>query len=259
MQITEDLLMAYADGEADSETRAAVEAAMARDGAIRERVEAHRRLRGTMAGAFRPSLSEPVPERLLAAARGERSQRPSRPAEIVDLAAVRARKTKPKAPPAPSRAWLQWAALAACVVVGVFVARGLGQPGVTPMIGDRHGELMAQGALARALDLQIAGQEPPPNPVVRIGVSFHSADRTFCRTFQVLRGEALAGVACRAPNGWQVRATAASTGESVNAGGYRTAASPLPPAVTATVDAIIAGSPLDAQAEAAAKAKDWRE
>jgi hypothetical protein len=259
MQITDDMLMAYADGEADRETRAAVEAAMARDGAIRERVEAHRRLRGTMAGTFGSTLNEPVPEQLIAAARGERRPRPVRPAEIVDLAAVRASKVRPKAPPAPRRAWLQWAALAACVVAGVFLARGLGQPGMAPMIGDHHGALMAQGALARTLDLQLASQNASPDAAVHIGVSFRAADKTFCRTFQVLRGEALAGVACRHADGWQVRTAAAAVGQSVNASGYRTAATSIPPAVSATVDAMIDGSPLDAQAEAAAKAKNWRQ
>jgi len=33
----------------------------------------------------------------------------------------------------------------------------------------------------------------------------------------------------------------------------------MPPAVSATVDAVIDGAPLDAQGEAAAKAKGWRE
>ena len=260
MQITEDMLMAYADGEADRETRAAVEAAMARDGAIRERVEAHRRLRATVAGAFGGVLSEPAPEHLIAAARGERRPRPSRPAEVVDLAAVRARKvTPPKAAPAARRVWLQWGALAACVVVGAFLARGLAQPGLTPMIGDHHGVLAAQGALSRALETDLAGQAQAPDQAVRIGVSFRTADKTFCRTFQVLRGEALAGVACRDAGGWQVRVAVAQAGQGVNASGYRTASTSTPPAVSAAVDAMIAGSPLDAQAEAAAKAKGWRE
>jgi hypothetical protein len=250
MTITEELLMAYADGEADAETRAAVEAAMARDAGVRERVEAHRRLRRT--------LNEPLPERLFAAARGERRP-PSRPAEIVDLAAVRARKVQPKAKPARSRAWVQWSALAACVIAGVVLARGLGGIGMGPMVGDRHGTLMAQGALAHALDNQLAGRPAGSGAAARIGVSFRATDRSLCRTFQTLQGAGLAGLACRGPDGWQVRVAAASPPVSTNSSGYRTAASPMPAAVIATVDATIDGSPLDAQAEAAAKAKGWRD
>jgi len=260
MKITEDLLMAYVDGEADAETRAAVEAAMAADGAIRERVEAHRRLRGTLSGAFGSAMSEPAPERLLAAVRGEHGPSPSsRPAEIVDLAAVRARKAAPKAPPRPRRAWIQWSALVACLAIGVIAARGLGSIGTSPMIADRHGTLVAQGGLSQALDQQVAGSALSPDQAVRIGVSFRTTEKLYCRTFQVVRGDGLAGLACRAPTGWQVRVAAASPAHGVGAAGYRTAGSATPPAVSATVDAMIDGAPLDAQGEAAAKARGWRE
>ena len=256
MQITEDLLMAYADGEVDAETRAAIEAAMVLDSTIRDRVETHRRLRGTLAGAFGSALTEPAPERLVAAARGESV---ARAAEIVDLAAVRARKAAPKPAAPPRRAWVQWSALAACLAIGVILARGLGTVGSTALIGDRNGTLMAQGALSQALDQQITGAAAAPDQAVRIGVSFRATDKVYCRTFQVVRGDGLAGLACRAPNGWQVRVAAVPTSHDAGATAYRTAGSTIPAAVSATVDAIIDGSPLDARAEAAAKAKGWRE
>jgi hypothetical protein len=259
MQITEDQLLAYVDGEADAQTRAAVEAAMAGDRSIRRRVEAHQRLRGTLAGAFGSAMSEPVPERLLATARGEQASGSARAAEIVDLAAVRARKQTPKAPAPSRRAWVQWTALAACLAIGVILARGLGSVGTSPMIAERHGTLMAQGALSTALDQQIAGSAGPPDQAVKIGVSFHATDKTYCRTFQVMRGDGLAGLACRAADGWQVRAAAASPVHAAGSSGYRTASSPIPALVSASVDAIIDGAPLDAQAEAAAKAKGWRD
>jgi hypothetical protein len=257
MQITEDLLMAYADGEADAEVRAAVEAAMVLDSSIRDRVEAHRRLRGHLADAFKSALSEPVPERLMATARGEPTTA-TRRAEIVDLAAVRARKSAPKAPAAPRRAWVQWSALAACLAIGVIAARGLGSIGTSPIIGDRHGTLMAQGALSQALDQQIAGTAAAPDQAVKIGVSFRTADKLYCRTFQVMRGDGLAGLACRSPTGWQVRIADATPPHGGAAAGYRPAGSAIPAAVSATVDAMIDGSPLDANAEAAAKAKGWK-
>lgn len=259
MRITEELLMAYVDGEADGQTRAAVEAAMARDAGVRARVEAHRRLRGTLAGAFGAAISEPVPDRLLAAARDEPGASSGlRPAEIVDLAAVRARKQAPKAPPPSRRVWVQWGALAACLAIGVILARGLGSIGTSPMIGDRHGTLVAQGALSQALDQQIAGSPATPDQAVKIGVSFRATDKAYCRTFQVVRGDGLAGLACRAPEGWRVRVAAASPAHGVVQAGYRTAGSPIPTAVSATVDSMIDGAPLDAKAEAVAKARGWR-
>jgi hypothetical protein len=260
MNLTEELLMAYADGEADAQTRAAIEAAMAKDSAIRERVEAHRRLRGALAGAFGSAMREPAPERLVAAARGASPTRPpAKPAEIVDLAAVRARKAASTVEPAPRRGWVRWSALAACVAIGVILARGLGAVGTAPLIADTHGTLIAQGALSLALDRQIAGAAAAPDQSIKIGVSFRTTDKLYCRTFQVVRGDGLAGLACRAPAGWQVRVTAATPTILPNAKGYRTAASAIPPAISASVDAMIDGSPLDAQAEMAARAKGWRQ
>jgi hypothetical protein len=259
MDIPEDLLMAYVDGEADAALRATVEAAMASDARLRARVEAHRRLRGKMAGAFGAALSEPVPERLAAAVRGESSTRSARPAEIVDLAAARARRAAPKPAPAQRPAWVQWSALAACLVIGVILARGLGAVGAAPMIGERHGILVAQGGLTHALDQQLSGSPANTDQAVKIGVSFRTSDRLYCRTFQVVRGDALAGLACRRGGDWQVRVATAAAAQSTGATGYRTAASAIPAAVSASVDEMIVGAPLDAQAEAAAKAKGWRE
>jgi anti-sigma factor RsiW len=259
MDITEERLMAYVDGEADAETRTAIEAAMAGNARLRARIEAHRRLRGRMSGAFADTLSEPVPERLVAAARGESSTRSSRPAEIVDLAAVRARRSAPKSAPSVRPAWVQWSALAACLAIGVIIARGLGAMGSSPMIGDRHGTLIAQGGLAKALDQQLASSAATPDQAVKIGVSFRSNDKLYCRTFQVIRGDGLAGLACRRGGDWQVRAAIAAAARGVGATSYRTAASNLPTAISASVDEIIVGAPLDSQAEAAAKAKGWRE
>jgi hypothetical protein len=196
----------------------------------------------------------------MSAARGEPGgARLSRPAEIVDLAAVRARKAVPKAAPRPRPAWVQWSALAACLAIGVIAARGLAGFESGALVADHHGTLTAQGALARALDQQIAGAAGAPDRAVKIGVSFRSSDRMLCRTFEVVRGDGLAGLACRAPGGWQVRVAAANPVHGGSSDGYRTAASAIPAAVSASVDAMIVGSPLDAQGEAAAKAKGWRE
>jgi hypothetical protein len=254
MKITDDIVIAYVDGLADAETRTAVEAAMTRDGSVRRRVEAHRRLRRGAAGDSAPSLSEASPERALASANGQAALR-SRPAEVVDLAAVRAQRTRPKSDAAPNRAWIQWVALGACVVAGVIMARGLAGAGASPMIADRHGVLFAEGPLARALDQQITDGSAPANPAARIGITFQAGDKSLCRTFQTVQGEGLAGLACRLAGAWRVRAVA----EAVAPANGNRAGAPMPSSIAAEVSAIIVGSPLDPQAEAVARAKDWRE
>ena len=86
MTISEEILMAYADGELDAATRASVEAAMQEDPEIRKRVAGHRALRETMRGAFSAVLDEPVPDRLIQAARGQSTEPKS---AVVDLSLAR--------------------------------------------------------------------------------------------------------------------------------------------------------------------------
>ena len=83
--IADETLMAYADGEADAATRAQVEAAMQEDPEVGRRVARHRALREAMRGAGASVLDEPVPERLIAAARG----RAPTSGAVVDLSRAR--------------------------------------------------------------------------------------------------------------------------------------------------------------------------
>ena len=66
MTFSDQTLSAYADGELDAATGAALEAAMATDPELARRVERQRALRARVQDAFAPVLAEPVPERLLA-------------------------------------------------------------------------------------------------------------------------------------------------------------------------------------------------
>jgi hypothetical protein len=257
MMISDEKLMAYVDGELDAAGRSQVETAMAADPALADKVRRHRRLRERLSGAHGRVLAEASPPALIAAARGQAAPRAS--ATVVDLAAARAKRTAAVAVRPPSQ-WSRWAGLAACLVVGVGVSWiAMQRPGGVPIAVTPEG-LAAQNGLAHALDAQ-AGASSIGGTM--IGVSYRSADHRYCRTFELDQGrtepgQVLAGVACREPSGWKVRVVAAANAAAANASGYRTAASALPPAVAATVDATIDGAPLDAQGEAAAKAHGWR-
>src|SRR5262245_25694610 len=86
--ITDEMLMAYVDGELDAEARAAVETAMARDPDIARQVEQHKALRKKLHTAFDGVLQEPLPDRLIATARN--APTPLHEASVTDLAQVRA-------------------------------------------------------------------------------------------------------------------------------------------------------------------------
>jgi hypothetical protein len=126
------------------------------------------------------------------------------------------------------------------------------------MIGGPPGTLIAQGELAGALDSQLASSGVRPGDAVRLGVSFHSTDGYYCRTFQVASGAGFAGLACRDPAGWRIRMAVANGAPNANGGAYRQAASDTPAPILAAVQGLIDGVPLDAQQEAAIRAKGWK-
>ncbi|MDE2263214.1 MAG: hypothetical protein KGL45_11870 [Gammaproteobacteria bacterium] len=246
MTIPDEVLMAYADDELDAETRAAVEAAIASDPEVARRIAQHRALRNRIHSAFNKVLDEPVPARLSTAARSE----PAGPRKD-NVVPLRHR-------PASRWTWPQWTAIAASLLVGVIAGRlallRSSNPGPIVM---KEGRVLAAGALADALSDQLAGDQTAAGSV-RIGVSFRSKSGEYCRTFTLSQPAALAGLACRAADAWRVGVLARTESSAGGSGSYRQAASPIPPAVTAAVGNQIAGEPLDAHAEAVARAQHWQ-
>src|SRR5580704_13016101 len=114
MTFSDEVLMAYADGELDLRTRAQVEDAMAADPQIARRVAAHQALRNTLRSGFDKVLDEPIPDRLVAAARAT-SRAPSENRVVVPLRPRRSRGAT-----LPRGAWPQWGAIAASFVLGAL-------------------------------------------------------------------------------------------------------------------------------------------
>jgi hypothetical protein len=243
MTYSDETLMAYADGELEPAERAAIEHAMQADPAIAEAVARHRALRQDIAAAFAGILDEPVPARLQPAAA------PAAP--VVSLDAARAARAA-QAAPAPVRrrwSWPEWGALAAMLMVGVLVGKVVPQ-GSQPAIAGNGNQVVAQGELASALDRQVGGKDAG---AVRVGVSFAARDGGYCRSF--VMGSS-AGLACREGGQWRIPVMAETGAEAQ--GAYRQAGTGLPPAVLDAIDARIAGKPLDAAGEEAARAQDWK-
>lgn len=250
MSIPDDMLMAYVDGELSAEDRARVEAAMRTDSDLARRVAKHQELRAGLHAAFDGVLREPVPERLVAAARGDAGNR-----SVADFsAAKRAREATQARSERRRWSWPEWGAMAASVLVGVIVTRvAVRSPEASPF-ATRQGELVAQGTLADALSNQLASTQPR-EAAARVGVSFRSKAGDYCRTFTMREGDAVAGLACRAGDAWRIDVLARSDSA---AGDYTQATSALPAAVLSAVEQQIDGEPLDAASEASARASEWK-
>lgn len=241
MTLPDEVLMAYADGNLDAKARAEVEQAIANDPQIARRVAAHKELQTRIKATFDPVIGEPVPERLLAAARA--TSRPRESAVVVPL--------RPKAARQPRLPY--WGAIAASFVMGAVVWHFAGY--TAGPVSEKDGQLVASGALSTALSNQLVKDQSAQSPV-QIGVSFRSKDGSYCRTFQTR--EQLAGLACREQNAWKLQMVARGEAAGTTQPEYRPAGSALPASIVRAVDQSIDGDPLDADAEARARADQWR-
>jgi hypothetical protein len=246
MTVSPETLAAYVDGELDPIETARVEAALEQDPGLAEQLSQHMMLSTRLSAAFDPVLAEPLPERLVAAAQapGARSQQ----------AGARRRTGQDGRRPfvtigfqGPRPTWRGWAAMAACLVVGLSAGVFLphGQPSVL------NGDMTAHGVLASALTNNLTAD---PQQAIHIGLTFRRADGDVCRTFD-MAGNGLAGVACRTENGWKVQVAVPS--QTVATSDYRTASS-MPGPVASAVEAMISGEPFDAAAEKAARDHGWK-
>lgn len=224
-RIDEARLIAWIDGELAPDDLAQVEQAVAADDQLRALADKHRALRMRFEAAFAP-----IAEQTVALPRS---------ADIVSLDAVRsARSGGTRSAP---RWWVP-GAIAASLVMGLLI----GQMGQRAGVGDRADALALAPPLAHALDRQLAGEAGP----LRVTLSFRGHDGAYCRSFTAAH---LAGVACRAPEGWQLRYAAPSQEKT---GDYRMAGND--PAEAGAIAAMIDGDPLDAGSEREARAKGWR-
>jgi hypothetical protein len=258
MTISEETLMAYVDGELDAKSRSDVQAAMAADPEVAERAARHEALRLKAQAAFRAVLDEPVPERLLSAARTAPTG--VRGSNVRDLAHERAVRAESQHPASRAQgSWTQWGAIAASLIAGLiigqhFLPRNDGAPFAT-----RAGGLFARNALAQALSTQLASNQLPGS-AVQIGLSFRTHSGEYCRTFALAINTgsdgSLAGLACHEHGEWRVDMLVPSESGASNA--YRMAGTQLPKAVMQAVEDGIAGEPLDASGERTARDNDWR-
>jgi hypothetical protein len=257
MNVDDETLSAYADGELDVQPAATVAAAIASDPDLARRLAEHRALRDRLRAAYAPILAEPVPERLASAARSVADAVEARavvaghePDQVADL------RSRQRAAHRGLRSPLPWTALAASLAVGLALGPILYTSLRPAPLVDVRGGMRARGVLDEALSLRLAA-DPPAADGVRIGVSFRSTTGQFCRTFATSGGDAIDGLACRDAQGWRVQLLERRSAGTDQDGRYLPAASAVSPMIRSAIETQIAGEPLDAAAERAARDTGW--
>lgn len=248
MSITDTDLIAFLDGELDAPRLAAIEAALAADPALAARAEQLAASDGAVRRAFDAVLAEPVPAALLAAAGAV-------PAPVVDLAAARAaRPSVAAAMPAARPRWWLPASLAATL------ALGLGMGALLPRLNDDAPIIVADAGgtragpeLASALSTARSGTDVAiAGATMRGVISVRASDGRLCRQFSLRQASALLeALACRTGDRWQIEVASSAP---LAGSDYALAAGPGEAAISAALDQIGAGAPLDADAEARALA-----
>ena len=226
----EEEFFAWLDGELSADDAARVEARVAADPALAAEADAHRAMRADLREAFAPVMTP----------RGA----------VIDFVAKRSERTE-RTRRAPV-GLPQWAAIAATLVVGLGLGTMVnGQSGSDAPVALEGGQMVAAAALDRTLTRQLASADQQGN-ATRIGLTFRNRQGNLCRTFT---GSAVSGLACRDGRHWRIEGLYGASGTA--SGDYRMAAG-ADPRLAALVDGMIAGEPLDAAGEAAAKQSGWR-
>jgi hypothetical protein len=255
MTISDETLMAYADGELDAAEKAAVESAMRGDPQIEKRLAQHRALRQRVHAAYSAELSEAVPERLLMAARGAPKAQAGKVVSLEEARAAMKRNASRARPPRPQ--WRTAGSIAASVIVGVGLGFFMWGRTESPLVRGAGGALAARGPLARALSEQLAAEQARTS-AVQIGVSFLAKSGEYCRTFALAGAVSPAGLACRHGEEWRVLALTEGPGRAAGDSDYRTAGSAMSASILKMVEGQIAGEPLDQAGERAARQRDWK-
>lgn len=259
-QLTDEMLVAYVDGELSPEDSAEVERAWKADQKVREAVQVFRDSAEWSRRAFDDVLREPVPERLIRAASGEAYAQGAETATPV------------AAPGRPRRARLVGLAMAASIALAIGIGGGYG---LSSLVGpDQSGsdELMLVGTVDHGRTLHVALESTASGILTEIGdgadvmplSTFVDRGGRYCREFQASLADpdgrrAAFGVACRRPTGfWQVEAVVAAPNPGqIHADRFVTASGPAEDPIQVLIDAMSNTGPITLDDEAAILATGW--
>jgi hypothetical protein len=237
-KVTEEMLMAYADGELDGETAGQVARAVKADTALGERLLQFEVTRKAAKDAYRSVLEEPVPAVLVAAVRdsGEARQ--------------------------PAR-WWPWPvvpafALAAAAAAGFLVAIPILDKAV-----DGFGPVGLDAEIATVLETASSGEfRLLARGVGVLPTATYLAPEGVCRKFEVRRGPDATTVwheiACRHDGVWEIELAVADHAGATPDGKIAPASDRAAQSIDTFLDAIGAGETLDEGTERDLRDHGWQ-
>jgi len=253
IELTDEILMAYADGWLDQSQGREIESLCARTPALRARLEIFRATGTELGRPFQQHVGSAVPEHLLEFVKALGRQR----------AGGKRRRARPLT--------LRTAAVASVATLmgtglGWLLHAAAGGQGVVlaSLVHAENGRLIARAPLQNSLDtlhsgtrakLSLAG---PPDAELKVKMTFRNEDRDYCREYEIATAspERYPGVACRTGGQWSIRIQAmipsseASPGRFVLAGTNNQA-------MDAVVRSLLDEGPLSPDEEAVL-IKDWK-
>lgn len=266
MIVTDERLMAYADGELPPEEMRVLDIMLAEDPALAARLEPFAATGSPLAGMFDHVLSEPIPTHLVESIRTSKVARASR--------------TEPAQPIAErgildalglgwlggglkfSQAFTAAGLLLTGAMAGWTAAHIETDPAAPMHFAKNRDALVASGALANALD------KKPSALAAALGVTpistFARKDPGgFCREYRIadVSGANFAGVACRDPNATDWRIVVHSMGpqaKQVGTNEFETAAGSADPAIESVIDTLIKGDLLQPADEQELIQRGWK-
>ncbi len=268
--LSDETLMAYADGELDDAARARVEAVLERDPDSRARLKIFISTGAPLAALYGRPMAEPVPPHLVALVLGGQEKMRSHHA---------ARERRPAKAAGEALkvlfAWPQWAMVAASAVLVLAIGGSGGwylrqtSSTMNGLVKADRGQFFAVGPLKRALETAPSGADAPLGTVadtggassVRLVLTFKNRQNAFCRQYDMTIPQgAYAGIACRNDDGqWRLDLHLAASPRPANrANRTRPAGAGHPADVEAAVSRVIEGDALGRTDEDALLRNKWQ-
>jgi len=258
MKIDDEMLSAYIDGELALEQRQAVEAALADSPEVARRLDSLKGADRQADALLRQIDRQPMPDAVTQMLQSANRETPAEPEEH-NVVAFRARRRGAMA--VAQRGMALAASLALLIGFGAGLMTGnVSQDRLrTALFGQAAGKIGPAHPLYEVLQRASSGarQTLEGDNTATVLLTFRSNDGAFCRELAVDAGtQASRGVYCHAQDGgWQVHAL---TSADPHPSGYAPVSSEGPALIEQSIDRLIAGQPLDAQAEARAIQNGWQ-